>query len=47
MLSPLGLRTLDLVTEDRQRDPYTAVRLKTRSFGMYGLLKFTLGLSRR
>jgi len=33
MMSPLGLRTLDIVTEDRQIDPLTAERLKRRSFG--------------
>jgi len=47
MMSPLGLRTLDLVTEDRQTDPLTGVRLKCRSFGLLGLLRFALGVTRR
>lgn len=47
MMSPLGLRTLDIVTEDRQIDPLTAERLKRRSFGLMGLLRLALSLTRR
>lgn len=46
MMSPLGLRTLDIVTEDRQIDPFTVERLKHRSFGLLGLLRFALGIAR-
>ncbi len=47
MMSPLGLRTLDIVTEDRRIDPFTAERLKRRSFGLMGLLRFALSVTRR
>ena len=47
MMSPLGLRTLDIVTEDRQIDPFTVERLKRRSFGLMSLLRLALGLTRR
>ena len=47
MMSQLGLRTLDIVTEDRRSDRVaTLVRLEKRSFGLLSLLRYAMSLTR-
>ena len=47
MMSQLGLRTLDIVTEDRRSDRVaTQMRLEKRSFGLLSLLRYAMSLTR-